>query len=362
MTGFRTVEGVVVKCDRGLRYKVTSVVLHSAEEMKLIAFVCLLTVSLAGASTERAKCKDVACPAPEPCPDDSELKPVTKHYSNHVHHHLDSYAKDFTRNRRALAYGGRQRETIKIIPGAYDHHNRKRSIIITDDEMLLQHCCTQYECVCKPNYCDQECPANKIPANTTNPTEKFGVPGNCCVPCKDSYCMHNRKYRKHGDWWSDEECTTCTCEYGKVNCLTTLCKAPNCLKYKEIPGECCPVCDEDDTNFCADDRHCSIHCRYGYRRQGDCDLCQCATPQTNGSMHTPGVHPEVKPAIENTTDSEGGTEDIVRKGPHQNNSYGVFIKQILIYLVSCLTALILIIGAVVCYCYRNNAKYDAVQV
>lgn len=318
-------------------------------------------VSLVEASTERAKCKDVACPAPETCPDDSYLKPVTKHNSNHVHHHLNSYAKDFTRNKRALAYGGRQRETIKIIPGAYDHHNRKRSI--TDDELLLLHCCKEYECVCKPNYCDQECPANKIPANTTNPTEKFGVPGNCCIPCKDSYCIHEGKYRKHGDRWSATDvCTSCECEYGKVHCQTSSCKSSNCLKHKQIPGECCPVCDEDDTNFCADVRYCSIHCRYGYQRQGDCDLCQCARPPTNVSIHTSEAYPEVKPTTENATDSVADTEDIVRKGPHQNNSYGVIFNQIFVYLISCTIALISLIGVIGWYCYRNNTKYDAVQV
>lgn len=331
--------------------------------MKWFIVICLLKlmVPLIEATTERARCKDVACPAPETCPDDSYLKPVTKHYSNHFHHHLNSNVKDSTRRKRALAYGGRQRETIKIIPGAYDHHHRKRSI--TDDEMLLLHCCTQYECVCKPNYCDQECPANKIPANTTNPTEQFGVPGKCCVPCKDSYCIHDRKYHKHGDWWLADECTNCKCEYGNVSCQMSSCKTPNCLKYKLIPGECCPVCDEDGMNFCADVQFCNIHCKYGYQRQGNCDLCQCARPPMNESVHTSVAYPEVKSTTVNSTDSIEDIEDIVRKGPHQNNSYDEMLNPFWIYFMACICPLVFIVGGIIVWYYRqNNAKYDAVQV
>ncbi|XP_062565065.1 cysteine-rich motor neuron 1 protein-like isoform X1 [Armigeres subalbatus] len=330
--------------------------------MKLIIFICLLElmVALIEASTERTRCKDVACPAPEICPEDSYLK-LTKHHSNHFHHHLNSNVKDSTRKKRALAYGGRQRETIKIIPGAYVHHNRKRSI--TNDEMLILQCCPQYECACIPNNCDQECPANKIPANTTNPTEQFGVPGNCCVPCKDNYCIHDKKYRKHGDRWLSDDCTDCKCEYGLVSCQTPSCKMPNCLNYKQIPGECCPVCDDDGMTFCAGVGYCSIHCKYGYQRQGDCDLCQCARPPTNGSIHTTVAYPEVESTTGKSTESVADVEDIVRKGPHQNNSYGFIINTFWIYLMSCVFALILIIGIIGWYCYcRNNAKYDAVQV
>lgn len=330
--------------------------------MKLIIFICLLQlmVSLIEASTDRARCKDVACPATQICPEDSHLKLIAKHHPNHFHHHLNNNVKDSTRKKRALVYGGRQRETIKIIPGAYVHHNSKRSI--TDDEMLIQHCCPQYECACKPNYCDQECPANKIPANATDPTEQYGVPGNCCVPCKDDYCIHSSKFRKHGDRWLSNDCTDCVCQYGIVSCLALACKTPSCLNYKRIPGECCPICVNDGTTFCAGVGYCSIHCKYGYQRWGDCDLCQCARPPTNGSIHTTVAYPDVESTADNSTENVVDVEDIVRKGPHQNNSYGVIINQFWLYLM-CGFALILILGIIVWYCYcRNNAKYDAVQV
>lgn len=304
------------------------------------------------ASTDSAECKNVACPKPEICPDDSILKLVPKHHSHH-YHQLSSNARDTIRKRRALVYGGRQRETIKIIPGAYDHHNRKRSI--TDDELLLLHCCPQYECVCKPNYCDQECPEHKIPANTTNPTEQFGVPGNCCVPCKDSYCMHDGKFRKHGESWLANECTECECEFGRARCLETMCKMPNCLNYKQIPGECCPVCDDEESNFCGDVRYCSIMCKYGYERQGNCDLCQCARAPPNRSTVS---YPEVK-----TTTAASNFDDIIRKGPHQSNSYGGIDYQFWISLLLCLVVLSLAIVLTVWYChFRRSAKYSTVQI
>lgn len=286
------------------------------------------------------------------------MKLVTKHHSHH-YHQPSSYAKDTIRRKRALVYGGRQRETIKIIPGAYDHHSRKRRSI-TDDEMLLLHCCPQYECVCKPNYCDQECPVNKIPANTTNPTEQFGVPGNCCVPCKDSYCMHDGRFRKHGERWLADECTECVCEFGRARCLLAMCKMPNCLNYKEVPGECCPVCDDEESNFCRDVRYCSIICKYGYQRQGDCDLCQCARPPPNGSTVS---YPEVKSTTATPApNSMVNVEDIIRKGPHQSNSYGGVDYGFWIYLLSCLALLSLII-VFVWYChFRKSAKYITVQI
>lgn len=306
------------------------------------------------ATTDRIECKDVACPKPEACPDDSSLKVVTKHHSHH-YHQLNSNAKDAIRKRRALVYGGRPRETIKIIPGAYDHHSRKRSI--TDDEMLLLHCCPQYECVCKPNYCDQECPANKIPANTTNPTEQFGVPGNCCVPCKDSYCMHDGRYRQHGESWLADECTECECEFGRAKCLLLMCKMPNCLKYKQIPGECCPVCDDDESNFCRDVRHCNIICpKYGYQRQDNCDLCQCARAPSNRSTVP---YPEIK----STTATSSIGEIDIRKDSHPKNAYdGIGCHPFWIFLLLCLAILFLIAIFTVCCRFRRSAKYITVQI
>lgn len=312
------------------------------------------------ASTGGAGCKDVACPKPETCPDDSTLKLVTKHHTHH-HHQLSSNAKDINRRKRALVYGGRQRETIKIIPGAYDHHSRKRSI--TDDELLLLHCCPQYECVCKPNYCDQQCPGNKIPANnTTHPTEQFGVPGSCCAPCRDSYCMHEGRFRKHGEKWQDDECTECECEFGRPRCLVAMCEKPNCLNYKQVPGECCPVCDEDESNFCGDVRYCGIMCKYGYLRQGDCDLCECARPPSpNGSTVS---YPEVQSTTSATaTDELGSVEDIIRKGPQQNSAYGGIDYHFWITLLSCLVPLSIIIACTVWCCYsRKSVKYNSVEI
>lgn len=302
------------------------------------------------ASTDGSECKNVACPKPEICPDDSSLKLVPKHHSHH--YHLPS-SRDTIRTKRALVYGGRQRETIKIIPGAYDHHSRKRST--TDDELLFLHCCPQYECVCKPNYCDQECPEHKIPANTTNPTEQFGVPGNCCVRCEDTYCMHNGKFRKHGEKWLPEECTECQCENGAVSCLETMCKTPSCLHHKKNPGECCPVCDYEKTNFCGDVRYCSIMCKYGYERQGNCDLCQCARAPPNGSTVS---YPEVK-----STTAASNVADIIRKGPHQSNSYDGINYHFWISLLLCLVVLSLAIVLTVGYCHlRRSAKYSTVQI
>lgn len=320
------------------------------------------------------QCKNVACPTPDPCPSDSILKEVKHHSSFQTTQR--SHIGELIRRERAIAYGGRQRESIKIIPGAYDHHSRKRSI--DENELLILHCCPRYECACKPNYCDQECPPNKIPVNLTGPTDhtdlQYGIPGNCCMPCKNNYCIQDA-YRKHGAKWSVDECTTCECLYGEIKCQQSFCQPPDCLNYKQIPGECCPVCDYNATHFCEEFRNCNIRCQFGYRRKGDCDLCACENSPLGSTLNVIGTPiakgNETMKEYDNTTGSVHKDHDMGH--PH----LGKNIFNIYYWLVVCFLALAAIVVACgllalflrVWSCHncrsitcKKSSKYSTVQI
>ncbi|XP_053683871.1 cysteine-rich motor neuron 1 protein-like [Sabethes cyaneus] len=334
--------------------------------MKVLIIYALLVVVPQEIFTDKVECKNVACPRPEPCPADSHPKPKVIHLYGNIPHHIRSKTSEIVRRERAIASDARQRETIKIIPGAYEHHGHKRSI--TDDEMLIQHCCPSYECVCKPNYCDQECPPDHIPANTTAPTDPndlpYGVPGNCCFPCRNSYCMHDI-YRQHGEKWRSDECTTCVCHYGEVKCQQSVCKNPGCLNHKMIPGECCPVCDDDATNFCQDIQHCNIHCQYGYRRQGNCDLCACARVVRNQtSIETDFPHPKVNVTVTDDDNTNGS----VHRGPHHHHTHSDSSSEfnstpLWIVVLLCFCGFAVFFLTIWWCCYnRKDTKYSVVQI
>ncbi|XP_055619070.1 kielin/chordin-like protein isoform X1 [Toxorhynchites rutilus septentrionalis] len=346
--------------------------MRSTVEMRLIIVFMILVVVPYVIPTDNVGCRNVACPISEPCPSDSYPKLTTRHHPLvHNPHHLRSGTGEIVRRERAIAYGARRRESIKIIPGAYDHHNNKRSIV--DDAMLIQHCCPHYECACKPDYCDQECPPDKIPVNITDPTEnnalKYGVPGKCCIPCTNSYCMHHT-FRRHGEKWRGDDCTTCECQYGETKCQQSYCNPPDCLSYKQIPGECCPVCDNDATNFCNDVQNCNIHCKYGYQKRGNCDLCECIRTIHNRTLtgNEASSYPINNVTLKDYEISEDNTHDNAHRNPIQQHTHGrddnyvysiQFWVLILLSLVAVLTVILLTIW---CCHFHRSTKYSTVQI
>lgn len=329
-------------------------------DMKLkMVSVLLIFLPLHIFADKASECQYVACPKPEACPLDSTLKLIKHHPVVHNPHHQRSITGEIVRHERAIAYDGQQRESIKIIPGAYDHHNRKRSL--SDSEQLIQYCCSRYECACKTNYCDQVCPPNKILVNITGPTDhnnlQYGVPGNCCPPCKDNYCMGS-KFHLHGEKWREHDCSVCECHYGEVKCEQTLCKTPDCVKYKNVPGECCPVCDNDATSFCPDVRTCNIHCKYGYQQRGNCDLCKCMTglhDQPNASSYPGSNITGIEIGKDNINDSD-------LADPHQRHTFtggSSYLK--ILWVIALFLVFVLAMFFVGCCCFRKSAKYSTVQ-
>ncbi|XP_055590171.1 kielin/chordin-like protein isoform X1 [Uranotaenia lowii] len=308
---------------------------------KCIALYVFLVLTPLGVLTDQIGCKSIACPAPEPCPSDSYLKLITKHPS--VSTNYRSTSEDILRRENIIPQAKRQRED-------FVYHLRKRST--PDDDMLIQYCCPRYECACKPNVCDHECTSNRFSINATHPTEykndvEYGVPGNCCSKCKRNYCMH-QTFRKHGEKWHNDDCTTCECYFGEVKCQQSYCKPPDCLSYKKVPGECCPVCDNESYNFCKDIESCNIHCKYGYRKRDNCNLCQCNRSQWS------------EPTIE-TNDSETNNSRANNSKFDKCESYCYGAQFIIICILGSIICIIFIV-VIMLWCHsKNSAKYTTVQ-
>uniref|UniRef100_T1DIB8 VWFC domain-containing protein n=1 Tax=Psorophora albipes TaxID=869069 RepID=T1DIB8_9DIPT len=329
--------------------------MNSIGEMKLIIIMStlLLAVSIE-ISADENKCRNVTCPRPAACPLDSYPKTVTKHYS--PIHHPRSNTKEIIRHNRSIEDYQQQNKSVNKKASSYNHYRQKR--ITTNDEILLQLCCPQQECVCKPNYCDQACPPDKIPINNTYPTDnndlQLGVPGNCCISCKNNYCMHHHKFYMHGEKWRGDDCTTCECEYGEIKCQLPLCNPPSCLTYKQVPGECCPICDDDATNFCKDVRYCNIHCKYGYKKRGSCELCEC----TRNYINQTSFHPEIETS--NRESSLENANNNVKAGPHQEHTAKNDIYLVCIFIIFGITVTAMIL--IVWYRFYGSAKYSTVQI
>ncbi|XP_067680329.1 cysteine-rich motor neuron 1 protein-like [Haliotis asinina] len=102
--------------------------------------------------------------------------------------------------------------------------------------------------------------------------------GECCPVCKgcvsDSGSLYN-----NSDVWKESPCVTCQCDAGRVLCQAEMC-AVRCSKPRQVPGQCCPVCDdipeEDTPRLCPDSRNCSLTCPNGLEKTDeDCFLCKC---------------------------------------------------------------------------------------
>uniref|UniRef100_A0A182FUP5 Uncharacterized protein n=1 Tax=Anopheles albimanus TaxID=7167 RepID=A0A182FUP5_ANOAL len=263
-------------------------------------------------------CQHVQCSIE--CPDDSYL-PSKEEY-------LAASESDGThglRQRRAIAMNNHPQESIKIVPSAamFFPHNQlqparpqrhfwKRSLPSGID--LHEMCCPK--CVCRP--CPvPRCPTNFIPA-FGSADNTLGQPGSCCpdVYCKELPQPLKRCYSKHfpgrsyteGEEWNEDPCTQCKCEDGESRCQAPACRPLSCPRKRELPDQCCPVCDEEGSIFCQGHVNCPISCRHGYLREGSCYLCQCARPAVNGTIAVPSPQSPTAPSTEVVSDHKPATE------------------------------------------------------
>ncbi|XP_070763397.1 kielin/chordin-like protein [Enoplosus armatus] len=112
-------------------------------------------------------------------------------------------------------------------------------VLATDDPCFTCQCkdltWTCLHQICLP----LTCPVN----------EQFTPPDSCCPVCK--YCViegQNRRMANGSSWTdSDDDCVTCTCNLGYIECSIEECLPAVCLdgqKQVKIPGKCCYECQD----------------------------------------------------------------------------------------------------------------------
>lgn len=167
------------------------------------------------------------------------------------------------------------------------------------------------------------------------------------ISCYSS--SHNRHFPRNATW-SEDDCTHCMCDDSGVPiCHSSVCKPKNCAKLIRVPGECCPVCDQRDSKYCAGHSDCGIVCRYGLDIHpiNGCQICKCAkswpTPQTS-------AQPSSYPEIDATMDT-----NII----HNENTDFNLILHLPVLVVICLTIIIfMFIVGLTCKClHYNKDKY-----
>uniref|UniRef100_I3MH74 Fraser extracellular matrix complex subunit 1 n=1 Tax=Ictidomys tridecemlineatus TaxID=43179 RepID=I3MH74_ICTTR len=70
-------------------------------------------------------------------------------------------------------------------------------------------------------------------------------PGNCCPQCSAQSCSVAGQVHKHGEQWTEDACTTCTCDQGEIRCHTQACPPLRCEKGQSRArhhGQCCEEC------------------------------------------------------------------------------------------------------------------------
>nr|XP_006812211.1 PREDICTED: cysteine-rich motor neuron 1 protein-like [Saccoglossus kowalevskii] len=91
------------------------------------------------------------------------------------------------------------------------------------------------------------------------------------TPASDPLCFDQAFYL-HSETWNRNDCTSCRCNHGEVQCTATSCSV-SCLNPVKIPGQCCPYCEEFK---CRDMRECDKHCPGGFKTgRNGCPVCRC---------------------------------------------------------------------------------------
>ncbi|XP_044050662.1 kielin/chordin-like protein isoform X3 [Siniperca chuatsi] len=127
--------------------------------------------------------------------------------------------------------------------------------------------------------------------------EQFNPPDSCCPVCKDCVIEGQNRRVANGSSWtdSDDDCITCTCNLGYIECSIEECLPAVCLdgqKQVKIPGKCCYECQDS-----------GVSCLYQgtvfhSNEQWDVDECTSCTC-VSGDVH---CHSERCPPLTCATD------------------------------------------------------------
>ncbi|XP_071783371.2 kielin/chordin-like protein [Centroberyx gerrardi] len=84
---------------------------------------------------------------------------------------------------------------------------------------------------------------------TCPPNEQFTPPDSCCPVCEDCVIEGQKRRVPNGSSWtdSDDDCVTCTCNLGHIECSIEECLPMVCQDGQiqvKIPGKCCYECQD----------------------------------------------------------------------------------------------------------------------
>ncbi|XP_034032503.1 kielin/chordin-like protein isoform X2 [Thalassophryne amazonica] len=112
-------------------------------------------------------------------------------------------------------------------------------VLATDDPCFTCQC-MDFTWTCLHQNClPLTCPLN----------EQFTPPDSCCPVCQDCVIEGQNGRVSNGSTWmdSDDDCVTCTCNMGYIECSIEECLpavCPDGQKQVKIPGKCCHECRE----------------------------------------------------------------------------------------------------------------------
>ncbi|XP_001942569.2 BMP-binding endothelial regulator protein [Acyrthosiphon pisum] len=109
--------------------------------------------------------------------------------------------------------------------------------------------CTECTCANSTVVCTREtCPPLDCPVEK----QTFASHNQCCPQCprtldKSETCVENGNVYLNGDGWKVDECKSCLCVRGQVQCAQEMCpristSCPLNMKLRTVPGSCCPRC------------------------------------------------------------------------------------------------------------------------
>lgn len=112
-------------------------------------------------------------------------------------------------------------------------------VLATDDPCFICQC-QDLTWTCLHQLC---------PSLTCPPPEQFTPADSCCPVCKDCVIEGQDKQMTNGSSWTDSEddCVTCTCNLGFIECSIEECVTVNCpggQKPVKTPGKCCHECPD----------------------------------------------------------------------------------------------------------------------
>ncbi|XP_019635444.1 PREDICTED: kielin/chordin-like protein [Branchiostoma belcheri] len=188
------------------------------------------------------------------------------------------------------------------IDSCVDSRGRQRS----SGDVWQQDACTMCSCVNNQSVCtQQECPRAPNGCTTRH------VEGQCCptIICEEqenkATCMVEGVTYYHGSSWMSDNCTTCTCMFGRSECNRMECPAMQRTGCRSvyIPGQCCPE------TFCQEAGSCMVEeVMYldGESFHTDaCTTCHCRKGQTYCQVQTcPAIPEGCQPITTETTETQ----------------------------------------------------------